>query len=330
MHRAIELAYLGRGNVSPNPLVGCVVVKDKRIIGEGWHQKAGSAHAEVNAIHSVLYKEDLRSSSLYVTLEPCAHHGRTPPCSDLIIKMGIPEVYIGCIDPFALVAGKGIEKLKKAGIKTHVGVLEKECLGINRRFFTFHNKKRPYIILKWAQSADGFMDIERTPGQMDSFPISHSSASRLTHSWRAEEDAILIGGQTLRTDNPSLTTRKIFGPSPIPIIVTQGKSSTENAKLMDNPKTMVFSKNPKKGDYHFTNWANVYKQLHDKEIQSVMVEGGQSILQQHIDLELFDEIRLWTSPKTLNKGLAAPLLPPIDFSETLMGPDVLKSYRVHG
>lgn len=337
MRRALELAYLGKGRVSPNPLVGCVIVKDGVIIGEGWHQKAGEPHAEVNAVNSVQNPEDLKSAKMFVTLEPCAHHGRTPPCSDLIIKMGIPEVYIGCVDPFAQVAGKGIQKLKNAGVNTHVGILEKECLHINRRFFTFHEKKRPYILLKWAESVDGFMDIERPNGETGSHPISHPAASRLTHTWRAEEDAILIGAKTLRTDNPSLTTRKVDGSSPIPIVVTRSGDIDPSSALLQNPKTLVFTKNtseesdnPNCTEIHFSDWEDLYSKLYERDIQSVLVEGGKEILQNHIDAGMYDEIRIWTSPNLLEKGLPSPTTPPLEYSQSAMGPDILRTHLSNG
>ena len=215
MKRCLNLAQLGLGNTSPNPMVGSIIVDDNNlIIGEGYHQKIGHNHAEVNAISAVINKNDLRTSTLYVSLEPCSHTGKTPPCVDLIIKHKIPKVIIGCIDAYNKVNGNGIRALKKAGVIVEVGVLENECLELNKRFNTFHNKKRPYIILKWAQTKDLFIDIKRNENSKGINWITQPETKSITHKWRSEEDAILVGKNTVLTDNPSLTTRAYSGKNP--------------------------------------------------------------------------------------------------------------------
>ncbi len=316
MRRALQLAHLGAGRVSPNPLVGSVIVKGDTIIGEGWHQKAGQPHAEVNAIRSVKNPKDLINSRIYVNLEPCAHFGKTPPCSDLIIEMKIPEVIIGCVDPYSEVAGKGIEKLKKAGIKVTVGILEKESLHINRRFFTFHTKKRPYIILKWAESIDGYMDIDRSSGEKGSVAISGPAAKRVTHRWRSEEDAILIGANTLRTDNPSLNVREVEGKSPIPIVVSHSGELPSDSQILKNPNTLVYRGLD-------LNWKSVFDDLYQRDIQSVLVEGGRKIHQSLLDEGWVDEVRVWTADKILQNGLKAPQVDRKGFTSTSVGKDLL-------
>ncbi|MFM7725884.1 MAG: bifunctional diaminohydroxyphosphoribosylaminopyrimidine deaminase/5-amino-6-(5-phosphoribosylamino)uracil reductase RibD, partial [Flavobacteriales bacterium] len=231
MQRAIELAAYGEGYVAPNPLVGCVIVHEGKVIGEGFHRQYGEAHAEVNAIASVERKELLRDSTLYVTLEPCAHFGKTPPCSNRILESKIPRVVIGCRDPFAAVNGKGIEQLRLAGVEVITDVLHEQCRHLNRRFFTFHEKKRPYVILKWAQSADGFMDIDRTSGQVGSFMISSVDTQVLVHSWRAQEAAILVGKNTFLNDNPSLTVRKATGRNPLRVVLSSAYIDLSASRL---------------------------------------------------------------------------------------------------
>ena len=224
MFRCIELARLGKGEVAPNPMVGAVIVCDDEIIGEGFHRQCGGPHAEVNAVNSVVNKELLKRSTMYVSLEPCAHFGKTPPCSDLIIDQEIPNVVVGSVDPFAEVAGKGIDKMRKAGVHVEVGVLEKECLELNCRFFTFHQKKRPYVVLKWAQTLDGFIDIDRSHPEFGQPTwISNELSRRAVHRQRTEESAILIGSNTAWKDNPSLTVREWFGNQPVRLVIDREK-----------------------------------------------------------------------------------------------------------
>ncbi|HCQ28892.1 MAG TPA: bifunctional diaminohydroxyphosphoribosylaminopyrimidine deaminase/5-amino-6-(5-phosphoribosylamino)uracil reductase RibD, partial [Flavobacteriales bacterium] len=254
LQRCLDLAKNGKGRVAPNPMVGCVIVHNGKIIGEGYHREYGKAHAEVNAINSVKNKELLRESTLYVNLEPCAHYGKTPPCSNLIIENNIPKVVVGCIDSFSAVAGKGIEKMQKAGIDVTVGVLEKESLALNRAFFTFHNKKRPYILLKWAQTLDGFIDIDRTSQKTTSDNwISNKFSKQLVHLYRSEIAGILVGKNTVMNDNPALTTRLIYGKSPIRLIIDFEQSIQESATVFNGEvPTVIFTSNPKENSGNIT------------------------------------------------------------------------------
>jgi diaminohydroxyphosphoribosylaminopyrimidine deaminase/5-amino-6-(5-phosphoribosylamino)uracil reductase len=317
MQRCIELAQNGAGNVSPNPMVGAVVVYDDKVIGEGYHQLYGEAHAEVNAIKAVEDKSLLSKATIYVSLEPCAHFGKTPPCSDLIIDSKIPNVVIGCTDPFAQVAGKGIEKLKTAGITVSVGILEKECLELNKRFFTFHVKKRPYIILKWAQSQDGFMDKKR----IDSCPtinwITHPNTKQLTHKWRSEEDAILIGKNTVINDNPELTTRAVEGKNPIRIVIDRKLELSKDLKIFNSAaKTIIL--NELKNEENDTilhkkvNFEAFFDDLWsicaENDIISIIIEGGAFTLNQFIENDLWDEARVLTGKPFFAEGIKAPKL----------------------
>jgi len=241
MQRCLDLALLGIGDVAPNPMVGCVIVHEGIVIGEGYHEKYGGPHAEVNAILSVKNPELLAHSTLYVSLEPCAHFGKTPPCSDLIIKNQIPKVVIGTVDPFAEVSGKGIERMRKSGIEVEVGVLEKKCRNLNRRFFTFHEKKRPYIILKWAQTLDGFIDTDRTETQHPTW-ITNALSKRLVHKQRSEESAILIGTNTAEYDNPALTVREWTGSQPIRMVIDRLGRLDSSLQIFDGiVPTWVFT-----------------------------------------------------------------------------------------
>lgn len=319
MQRCLELATLGMGRVAPNPMVGCVIVYEDQIIGEGYHQEYGKAHAEVNAINAVKDKSLLHKATMYVSLEPCAHFGKTPPCSDLIIHHQIPKVVIACMDSFSLVAGKGIEKLKNAGIEVTIGVLEKEALFLNRRFFTFHQKNRPYIILKWAESKDGFMDIDRTANQKGVFWISKESTQILTHRWRSEEDAILVGKNTVENDNPSLTVRAVEGKNPIRIVIDKHLSlSSEYSIFNDEAPTLHFNQNHHAIKNHYEQIAfdfekkdtltRLLKELKERNITSVIIEGGKHTLEQFITANLWDEARIITGTKNLGNGLLSPSL----------------------
>jgi diaminohydroxyphosphoribosylaminopyrimidine deaminase / 5-amino-6-(5-phosphoribosylamino)uracil reductase len=317
MQRCIELAQNGAGNVSPNPMVGAVVVYNDEIIGEGYHQLYGEAHAEVNAIKAVKDKSLLSKATIYVSLEPCAHFGKTPPCSDLIIDSRIPNVVIGCTDPFAQVSGKGIEKLKNAGTTVSVGILKKECLELNKRFFTFHEKKRPYIILKWAQSKDGFMDKKRT----DTCPtinwITEPNTKQLTHKWRSEEDAILIGKNTAINDNPELTTRVVDGKNPIRIVVDRKLKLPKDLKIFNSEaKTIILNelKNEENDSilYKKVNFESFFDDLWsiciENDIISLIVEGGAFTINQFIENDLWDEARVLTGKPFFVGGIKAPKL----------------------
>ena len=243
MFKCLALAKNGLKEVSPNPMVGCVIVHQNKIIGEGYHQKYGEAHAEVNAINSVENKALLKESTLYVNLEPCAHYGKTPPCADLIIKHKIPKVVIGCMDSFGEVSGKGIENLKEAGTEVTVGVLQKESLRLNKRFFTFQNKNRPHIILKWAETKDGFIDVDRSDfkGTVDNW-ITSNDSKILVHKWRSEEEAIMIGTNTALNDNPHLTVREIEGKNPIRVILDLNLRLPNDLNVFDkSTPTLVFN-----------------------------------------------------------------------------------------
>ncbi|MFM6925278.1 MAG: bifunctional diaminohydroxyphosphoribosylaminopyrimidine deaminase/5-amino-6-(5-phosphoribosylamino)uracil reductase RibD, partial [Ferruginibacter sp.] len=317
MQRCLQLAAMGAGKVAPNPIVGAVLVYEDRVIGEGYHQKYGEAHAEVNCINSVAEadKKLIAESTLYVSLEPCAHFGKTPPCADLIIQNNIPKVVIGCRDSFKEVAGKGIERLKDAGIKVVVGLMEEECLELNRRFFVFHEKKRPYIILKWAQSSDG--KIAAT-GEARSF-ISNEFTNRLVHKWRAEEAAILVGTNTVLLDDPSLTARLWPGNDPVRLVIDTALKLPLHLKLFDRTvKTIVFNfvKTAEEEDlvyYQLKKEENIPVQIADAlylmNIQSVIVEGGAMLLQSFIDIGLWDEAREISNEQlTIGNGLSAPVL----------------------
>ena len=302
--RCIELANNGLGTTYPNPLVGSVIVYNDEIIGEGWHRKAGEPHAEVNAINSVKDKSLLSKSTIYVSLEPCSHFGKTPPCCDLIISHNIPNIVIGTIDPFAKVAGTGIQKLLDAGKNVIVGVLEEECKELNKRFFTFHNKKRPYIILKWAESYDGFIAPIAKAEQKPVW-ITNQYSRQLVHKWRSEEQAILVGTQTVIDDNPSLTVRDWTGNNPIRIVLDQNNRISKENHIFDNQaKTISISKD----NLNFNNnlGQEITNLLFNEGIQSIIVEGGRQTLQTFIDEDLWDEARIFKSTITLKNGIETP------------------------
>lgn len=304
--RCIELAKNGLGTTYPNPLVGSVIVYDNKIIGEGWHKKAGEAHAEVNAINSVKDKSLLPKSTIYVSLEPCSHFGKTPPCCDLIIANSILNIVIGTTDPFAKVSGNGIKRLQESGKNVIVGVLENECNDLNKRFFTFHNKKRPYIILKWAESQDGFIaPIHKE--KKEPIWITNEFSRQLVHKWRSEEQAILIGTQTAIDDNPSLTTRDWFGNHPTRIVLDQNNRISKENHIFDNlAKTLLVTKD----DFDFSNNLplKTANYLYEKEIQSVIIEGGKQTLQTFIDSGIWDEARIFKGNNYLKDGIKAPTI----------------------
>lgn len=317
IQRCLQLAEQGRAHVSPNPMVGAVLVFDEQIIGEGWHQKYGWPHAEVNCINSVAEadKQLITQSTMYVSLEPCTHFGKTPPCADLIVENKIRHVVIGCRDSFAEVDGKGIEKLKAAGINVEVGILEKECVELNKRFFTFHEKQRPYIILKWAQSGDGFIGATGS----ERILISNDLTNRLVHKWRSEEAAILVGTNTALQDDPSLTTRLWPGKNPVRLVIDKELKLPASLRLFDgSTKTIVFNyKKQADGNNLIYQQLNkdenilpqILSSLYQQQIQSVIVEGGSKLLQSFIDAGLWDEARVITNSEMLiTKGTASPVL----------------------
>lgn len=319
MHRCLELARMGAGNVSPNPMVGCVIVHDNAIIGEGFHEKYGQAHAEVNAMNAVNNHELLKESTLYVSLEPCAHYGLTPPCSDLIIGKKIPNVIIGTIDSFAKVAGKGIERIKNAGIDVLVGILENECRELNKRFFTFHEKKRPYIFLKWAETTDGFIDFARANNEFgEPSWITGEKALVRVHQMRAEEDAILVGTNTALKDNPSLTVRHCQGKNPVRLVIDNHLRLPNSLHLFDGTvKTIVFNsvKTEEAGlieyvkiDFNEKIIPQILKILYHRNIQSLIVEGGKQILDSFIKENIWDETFRFIGDKLFINGIKAPVI----------------------
>jgi len=303
MKRCIELAKNGLGTTYPNPLVGSVIVHNDKIIGEGWHRKSGEAHAEVNAINAVKDKSLLREATIYVSLEPCSHYGKTPPCCDLIIANAIPNIVIGTIDSYSKVAGTGIERLKKAGKNVITGVLENECRGLNKRFFTFHEKKRPYIILKWAESADGFIAPTSKDEQKPVW-ITNEFSRQLVHKWRSEEQAILVGSQTVIDDNPRLDVRDWSGNNPIRIVLNQKNRIPKESHIFDNrSKTIVYTAETLGSE---PTAAKIASQLYKNDIQSVIIEGGRQTLQTFIDEKLWDEVRQFKGTISLKDGRKAP------------------------
>ena len=336
MQRCIKLAEKGLGKTFPNPLVGSVIVHQDNIIGEGWHQKAGSSHAEVNAIFNVQNKEFLSKSTLYVSLEPCNHFGKTPPCSDLIIKNKIPRVVIASTDPNPLVAGEGIEKLKKAGCEVIIGVLKKEADFLNRRFFTFHNLKRPYVILKWAQTKDNFIaPFQKKTGNPEIFWITNNHSKQRVHKWRSEEAAILVGVQTVINDNPKLTTREWTGNNPLRIVIDPNGRTPKDSKLFqDNIPTLFLTKKPiklfsnKKEQKIISPFSikNILKECHKLNIQSIIVEGGLRTLESFIKDNLWDEARVFKTDKKLKTGIMAPKLEKKSSQSEMYEGDILDIY----
>ena len=334
MQRAIELAKLGKGNVSPNPLVGCVIVCDDKIIGEGWHQLYGGAHAEVNAIHSVQDKNLLKQSTIYVNLEPCSHTGKTPPCADLLIQSSVKKVVIANEDSNPLVAGKGIKKLQEAGIEVITGVLEKQGHELNQRFFTFIESERPYIILKWAQTADGFIARENYESRW----ISNEFSRQLVHRWRSEEDAVLIGTKTAAHDNPHLSVRDWSGRNPVRIVIDRFLRLPKTLHLFDkSQKTIIY--NLLKHEEHenliyirldeadFLD--RLIKDLFKRKIQSIIVEGGAFTLNLLIQSGMWDEARVFSSTRSFGSGIEAPVLRGNLIAEESISDDTLKIYQ-HG
>lgn len=314
MRRCIQLAQNGLCNAAPNPMVGAVIVCGGKIIGEGYHVRCGEAHAEVNAIRSVKDSSLLKHSTIYVSLEPCSHYGKTPPCADLIIEKQIPRIVIGCQDPFAKVAGRGIQKLKDAGHEVVVGVLEDECRHLIRRFITFHKLHRPYITLKWAESADGFIDLCREND--NPVILSTPLTSMLVHKKRAEHAAILVGTRTAELDNPSLTVRNWHGRSPLRFALDRKRCLSPALHLFDGSvPTLIFTEHPHPAlpnveylpiDFQQDILPQIMQALYERGLQSLLVEGGSALLQSFIDAGLWDEAFVEESPIRLISGVKAP------------------------
>ena len=342
MKMALELAAKGSGWVAPNPMVGCLILRGGRVIGQGYHQHYGQAHAEVEAINSVENKSELNGAQLYVNLEPCSHFGKTPPCCNLIQEFGIAEVFIGSVDSNPIVGGKGIEYLTTQGIRVHQGILEKQCRTLNKRFFTFHEKKRPYIILKWAQTENGFISTLPVPDSREQNKITHPNTDILVHQWRAEEAGIMVGTNTIKTDNPQLNVRLTQGKDPVKIIFDRNLELVESGLLKRRAKTIVITEK-KAETYPNTNLNSeveyirvpfdehqlkmVMHYLFEKKILSVLVEGGTNLLQSFIHQNLYDEIRVLTSPKKFERGLPAPVHNAEPIGNFMLGIDKIELFR---
>ena len=338
MQRCIELARSGAGSVSPNPMVGCVIVRGNEIVGEGFHRKYGEAHAEVNAVNSVANPELLKESTLYVSLEPCAHHGRTPPCTGLIIEKQIPRVVIGAADSSPEVAGRGIKKLKEAGIEVVSGVLGQECRELNKRFSTFHEKKRPYIILKWAQTSDGFIDIARESSDYgEPNWITGDLALRLVHKIRAEEDAIIVGTNTALKDNPSLSVRNWAGESSLRIVIDKELKLPETLKFFDGTQKTLILNALRTEKEDLTEWfkldfskdilPQILSELFSRKILSLIVEGGRQLLESFIRDGLWDEAHVFSGNKFFFSGIEAPKIQGVQTACELLDYDRLFIFR---
>ena len=334
MEKCIDLAKKGIQDVSPNPMVGSIIVYNDEIIGQGYHEKYGSNHAEVNAINSVQDKSLLEKSTLYVNLEPCCHHGKTPPCTNLIIEKKIPKVVIGCKDSYSKVSGNGIKKLRNNLIEVIDCVLDKKCKELNRRFFSFHEKKRPYIILKWAKSKDNYI----APINQDKpFWMTCEKSKELVHRWRAQEDSILVGRKTVIADNPLLTVRLYNGKNPVRIIIDKNLTINQNLKIynkeastiiLNQEKSLIDGKNIfVKID--FNNFLeNMLNELYNRNILSVIVEGGAETINSFINRDLFDEIRVFTTTKILKNGIISPNIPKLNLlSKNIIDKDILEIFR---
>ncbi len=325
MERCLQLAQNGVGYVAPNPMVGAVIVCNDKIIGEGYHKRYGESHAEPNAINSVKDTTLLQQSTLYVNLEPCSHYGKTPPCAELIIKSEIPKVIIGTLDPNPKVAGKGIELLQKAGVEVFVGVLEQNCRDLNKRFFVFQEQNRPFILLKWAQTHDGFIDKKRIDRTEEPLQISNTITTQLTHKMRSENQAILVGANTVLLDNPSLTVRNWSGRSPVRIAIDrQGRIPTDYKILDGSIPTLIFTEKPRRNehnieyiyiDFNVNSLENIVKKIHEHNIHSVLIEGGASILNRFIEANLWDEANIEISSLSIQDGVKAPNINMLAFSK---------------
>lgn len=333
MLRCLDLAEKGRGTVSPNPMVGCVIVAEGLIIGEGYHTGFGAAHAEIEAIMSVKEKKLLKKSRLYVNLEPCSHYGKTPPCADEIIRLGIPEVIIGVSDPNPMVSGKGIDKLRQAGIKVVDGILKEQSEWVNRRFINFHRHKKPYIILKWAQTKDGYIDRLRNDLVAKVNWITDENSRILVHKWRSEEQAVMVGANTVVKDNPLLTCRDWSGKNPLRVVIDSQGVLTSGYRVFDyQSPTFLFSNTsqtyPKNVsifniDNPERSLISVLEVLYKNNIQSLIVEGGLQLLQSFIDSNLWNEARIFTGNLRFGGGISAPRINGKQISSERLGEDVL-------
>jgi diaminohydroxyphosphoribosylaminopyrimidine deaminase/5-amino-6-(5-phosphoribosylamino)uracil reductase len=337
MERCLELALKGLGRVSPNPLVGCVIVLDDKIIGEGYHHNFGGAHAEVNAIAAVKDPKLLSRATLYANLEPCAHYGKTPPCANLIVEKQLARVVIGTPDPYPKVAGLGIRMMEKAGIQLTTGILSRECSMLNRRFFTFHTLKRPYIILKWATSSDGYLSPgKHLPENRERWWITGSLANTFTHKWRSEEDSILAGMNTIISDNPGLNNRKWSGRTPLRVVIDPDLALNDSYQVVDEAAPTLVLNHRLNKMLGRKEWQRIapdgdrvdetLKVLYQKGIQSLIVEGGAETLNAYLDAGMWDEARVWSGKKAFGKGVRAPELSVPPASQAQIGEDLLHLY----
>lgn len=339
--RCVQLAQNGFGTTYPNPMVGSVIVYENQIIGEGWHKKAGEPHAEVNAIRSVKDKRLLSKATIYVSLEPCSHFGKTPPCCDLIITHKIPNVVVGTVDPNEKVAGTGIQKLIAAGVNVTVGILQKECNELNKRFFTFHQKKRPYIILKWAETQDGFIapekkdHHERTP-----IWITNPFSRQLAHKWRTEEQAILVGSQTVIDDNPKLNSRDWKGKNPTRVVIDLNNRIAKESFIFDHTvKTIVFNNSETNLSTENTTFERTNRNqnsipqilaiLYQNQIQSIIIEGGSQTLQSFLDQNTWDEARIFIGKSIFGTGTQVPHIQKTLATKIIIDSDELITIRNH-
>ncbi len=315
MHRCLQLAVLGRGNVAPNPMVGAVIVHEGKIIGEGYHERFGEAHAEVNAVNSVKNPALLSESTIYVSLEPCAHFGKTPPCANLLVEKKFKRAVVGTLDAHAKVYKKGIQCLEDAGIDLTVGVCEAECQELNEAFFTFYEKKRPFVLLKWAQTANGLIDNSAGENGEVNW-ISSPETQVKVHQWRSEFQAILVGKNTILSDNPTLTVRSVEGVNPVRIVLDSRNELPICSKIFNTEaETIIFNLETEKQEkhVHFVQLATleprqILHKLYELDIQSVLIEGGRRVLQSFIDADLWDEARIITGKNEFESGTQAPTI----------------------
>jgi diaminohydroxyphosphoribosylaminopyrimidine deaminase / 5-amino-6-(5-phosphoribosylamino)uracil reductase len=338
MNRCLDLAGIGMGNTSPNPMVGCVIVCDGKIIGEGYHRQVGGPHAEINAIAAVHDKQLLKNANLYVNLEPCSHYGRTPPCVDAIIAHGIPRVVVGAVDPHPSVSGRGISILEEAGVNITAGIMEDACRELNKRFYTFYEKKRPYIMFKWAQTADGFIAPEEDEQECGRpFWITNETDRLLVHKWRTEEMAIMVGTNTACKDNPCLNCRNWTGKSPLRVVLDKNLRMKETLNLFDQKTpTLIFNekKNAEKNNLGYIkvkfdkNLLNsVLNVLFEKQIISVMIEGGAYLINSFLEADLWDEARVFINNKEMFNGCKAPVIRNQPIITERLDASVLEIYR---
>jgi diaminohydroxyphosphoribosylaminopyrimidine deaminase / 5-amino-6-(5-phosphoribosylamino)uracil reductase len=341
MRRCLELATKANGMTYPNPMVGSVIVHEGKIVGEGYHIRSGEAHAEVNAINSVSDRSVLKRSTLYVNLEPCSHYGKTPPCADFIISNQIPRIVIGTTDTSEKISGKGIKMLQDSGCEVITGILDAECRRVNRRFFTFHEKRRPYITLKWAQSADGYLDINRSENHKTGPTwISGKPERVLVHKWRAAEQAILVGAGTIRADDPRLNVREWQGVDPLKLILSSsGSFSSRIAEDNTESKIIVFTHNPEALipgstivilNKNKSSSLQICEYLYSKGIQSLFIEGGAGVLDHFILTGLWDEARIFTGRDLFIDGVKAPRVSGMLFSKTVFSGSSLEIYLKNG